>query len=482
MTERRAIFWLISATFCLRLAFAGSLGLGVDESYVVAAGRLFQWGYFDHPPAMWWLERASVSLFGSEAALVVRLPFLLIFAATTWGLYRLGALLFGEKAGLWSAILLNLSPVLGVTSASWVLPDGPLNCALVFSALALAHVFFGQPRQNWRNWVVAGLTFGLAIFSKYISTLTGFGALIAIFTWPMARKWLARPQLYVAALLALTLFAPVLIWNGAHDWASLAFQSGRGAAHNLRPAMMLATIGGQALYMLPWIWALLIWRMGVALRDGPLREDGRRWFLACLGLPPILLFTLVSLWSPGRVLPHWTAPGYLLLLPLGGEWAARHAQRLRPYAVATAGLLLGLAAFLVADLRFGLLPASPGVLHLRSEIGDWSNLKPEIERRGLLAPQMFVGTGSFILAGKIGYALGPEVPLTILQPDRREFAFSAPVKSFAGKQALILDSDPDASLYAPLFDRLEARPDLDVIVAGQKVETLHVWIGTNLKP
>ena len=32
-----------------------SVGLGVDESYMVAAGREVGLGYFDHPPVAWWL-------------------------------------------------------------------------------------------------------------------------------------------------------------------------------------------------------------------------------------------------------------------------------------------------------------------------------------------------------------------------------------------------------------------------------------------
>ena len=42
---------LILLTTALRLFFAWAIGLGVDESYMVAAGRTLSLGYFDHPPA-----------------------------------------------------------------------------------------------------------------------------------------------------------------------------------------------------------------------------------------------------------------------------------------------------------------------------------------------------------------------------------------------------------------------------------------------
>src|ERR1700741_3923142 len=82
---------LILATFLARLLFAASLGLGIDESYMVAAGRKLQLSYFDPPPIAWWLAWAMAHLTGSESATVVRLPFIALFALSTWLMYRLTA-------------------------------------------------------------------------------------------------------------------------------------------------------------------------------------------------------------------------------------------------------------------------------------------------------------------------------------------------------------------------------------------------------
>src|SRR5260370_13479935 len=46
---------LILATFLARLVFAAALGLGLDESHIVAAGRKLQLRYVDHPPLYCWL-------------------------------------------------------------------------------------------------------------------------------------------------------------------------------------------------------------------------------------------------------------------------------------------------------------------------------------------------------------------------------------------------------------------------------------------
>src|SRR5271169_4140179 len=128
---------LVFATFLARLLFASALGLGIDESYMVAAGRKLQLSYFDHPPIAWWLAWGASHLAGSESAVVVRLPFIALFALTTLLMYRVTSALYGAPAGLWAAIVLNLVPVFGVTAASWVLPDGPLLAALLGATYCL---------------------------------------------------------------------------------------------------------------------------------------------------------------------------------------------------------------------------------------------------------------------------------------------------------------------------------------------------------
>ena len=213
------LFLLLTAT-AIRLLFAAALGLGVDESYMVASGRYLAWGYFDHPPASWWLAWGAAHLFGTQAPIVVRLPFIALFALSTWVMFRLGAAIADERAGLWAAVLLNLSPVFGVTTGSWVLPDGPLDCALLGAALCLIYALPARGAQPWAGRVGTGLCAGLGMFSKYSAALTIIGALAFLVTSRQHRSWLARPEPYLAGVLALAVFAPVIAWNASHHWAS----------------------------------------------------------------------------------------------------------------------------------------------------------------------------------------------------------------------------------------------------------------------
>jgi 4-amino-4-deoxy-L-arabinose transferase-like glycosyltransferase len=154
---------LVLATFLLRLAFASALGLGVDESYMVAAGRKLQLSYFDHPPIAWWMAWAAAHLTGSESPVVVRLSFIALFAVTTVLIYRLTSDLFSREAGLWTTVALNLAPMFGISSASWVLPDGPLFAALLGAAVCLVAALRSDSRAAWGWWLGSGICAGLAL-------------------------------------------------------------------------------------------------------------------------------------------------------------------------------------------------------------------------------------------------------------------------------------------------------------------------------
>jgi len=154
---------LIIATFLARVLLAAALGLGVDESYMVAAGRKLQLSYFDHPPIAWWLPWGAAHLAGSEPPLVARLPFIALFAVSTGLMYRVTSVLFGAAAGLCAAVVLNLAPVFGISTGTWVLPDGPLVAALLAAAACLIAALPADCRAAWGWWLGAGLCAGLAL-------------------------------------------------------------------------------------------------------------------------------------------------------------------------------------------------------------------------------------------------------------------------------------------------------------------------------
>ena len=479
------IFWLIAGTTLIRLAFAATTGLGVDESYMVTAGRALSLGYFDHPPASWWLSRGAALLFGSEAPWAVRLPFILLFALSQVLMWRMACLAGNRRAAFWAVVALNLSPVFSVTTGTWVLPDGPLDAALLGAALCLLHALPSTGRRALVWWAATGLGAGLALFSKYSAVLTIGGAFLYLLTSRTHRYWLTRPEPYVAVAVALAVFSPVLIWNASHGWASFAFQGDRAAGLRLRPLLPLQTLGGEALFVLPWIWVPMMFLFVRGFRrDGVWTERLLVWLAA----PPIVVFAVISAWSSQRILYHWAAPGYLMLFPLLGTAIAERLDRawVRRLLAGSAALLLLCVGVIAAQIQFDWLGGSLAAVMRTDPTAeglDWTSLRDDLRARGLLRPGTVAAAFNWRDAGKVGRALGLDVTMLCLSTDSRQFRFAVPPNDFAGQDVLLLTLDPPEKASAEAmrwFRSVEVLPGASVRLDGRVLRTVTVLRGRGL--
>jgi hypothetical protein len=221
-----------------------------------------------------------------------------------------------------------------------------------------------------------------------------------------------------------------------------------------------------------------------ALRKGPVvRAD---WFLAMLGIVPVVLFAAVGVWSSTRILYHWAAPGYLMLFPLLGKWLAQWRPRLRDaIAAASVVLLVCAAGFLAAEETFGFVPNldlmfPPGKSPLLQAV-DWDSLRAEILGRPAVQA---VAALKWYDAGKIGFALGGALPVTVFGAEPHEFGISAPASGLLGKNVLLVAMPGDVSAilqhYGPYFKSLRPAPALTVVHDGAVLLVIPVYLGVDL--
>lgn len=492
MTDpKRAVLMLIAVTFVARLAFAWSVGLGVDEAYTVATARHFQLGQFDHPPGAWWLTWSIRSLSGSEHAVVLRLPFIALFALTTWLMFALTARLFGPSAGLWAATTLNFAPVIAWTSGTWIVPDGPLNAALLAGVLCASHALFGARSKASAWWLAAGACGGLALLSKFHGVFLFAGVALFLITSPAQRGWLLTPWPYAGTFVALSIFSPVILWNAGHGWASFLFQAGRALPREISLLGPFAALAGQALFLLPWLWAPLVACLGKTFVDGP--ADARRWLMACLAIGPIVMFTAVGL-TVGRVLYHWAAPGYLMLFPVLGDAVARAIKMghraVKVWLAATAASLaiLLLAVVTVAHLPWPALslPGGRRLPYPLIEALDWRDLSHALEVRGLMdTTRLFIAATRWHEAGRIDYALRGRLPVLCLGRDPRGYGVLARPEEYIGKDGLIIGHNLPRSrveaAYSRYFRSIENLPPVVLMRVGEPAIELSLYRGYDFR-
>jgi 4-amino-4-deoxy-L-arabinose transferase-like glycosyltransferase len=492
---------LLLATGAFHAAVASTLGMSVDESYAVVMSRHWQLSYFDHPPLLFWITGITVRLLGREEPWAVRLPFVLAFLLTTWLVHRIGAWLFDERAGFWAALVLNLALFFTVNAACCVVPDAPLllwsaAAGLCFAAATIGPRRLGDEGVTPRRpippgvwWAGYGLFSGFALLSKYHGVFLLAGGALYLVTSKEHRRWLRRPEPYLAVLLAAFVFLPVVVWNAGHDFASFRFQGSRAfpsAGQGGTP--MLATLLGQAAWILPWIWVPLLATLGTALRRGP--RDSPRWLLLCLAIGPIAFFTLDAALRGG--LAHWQAPGYFMLLPaLGAAIATRldRGDRLvrRWLWASVAGLALVLALVLGQSRTGWATDLAPWFHRLRDPTDDlvqWQPVVAQLRAWGYPRKGVTIAGGTWADAAKLSYAFGPKVRVASVGDDPRGFEFVEPQEDLVGHDVVIVTRrrpGPEPMvLFTPYFEHITGLGTVPVLRAGQEEIAVSVYLGRNL--
>lgn len=425
IAARRTII-VILALLALRLLMSATMPLIADEAYAVVASRTPTLSYFDHPPLAFDLARLSAWLFGSESGFVVRLPYVLLGSATAWLIFLITRRAFGAEAGFWASAAYGVAPFFFVSAGHFVVPDGPLNFFMMLTLWLMLPALLSEDRPSLIHWIAAGITLGLALLSKYSAVLFAFSALALLVTLPHGRRALKTPGPWLALVIAALCTLPIVVWNAENGWVSLGFQGHRATSGGFYPFNMLAVIGGNAGYIWPWTWFVAV---VMIVRGAKRRAATAERVFAYFALPPIIVFSLIAMFS-SEFLPHWAMPGYVFAFPLVGLWYSELQLR-RPRVPgrvlgASMGLLAVLAFLTVAQTNYAAVTRAVGA----PSTGDfgwtllsYSRLGEDFAARGIATdPQAFLVTPSWVIAGKAGYDVGPDMPLATPLTDGRHLA------------------------------------------------------------
>ncbi len=471
----RATLLVLALLTLWRLYLASTLQLHPDEAYYWLWSRRLDAGYFDHAPMVAYFIAATDWLGAGE--LGVRASGVLTPLLISGVLWQLGRQIYGSTAVAAGGVLLfNALPpaTLGLIVLT---PDVPL---LLFWALALGALGQLARTQQPRWWYALGAAGGLALLSKYTATLLAPCVLLWLLVTPQ-RRWLQTPHPYLAALLALLLFAPVLLWNAQHDWISLRFQFRHGLGEAQHSVAQVGTyLAGQALLVGPLTWALGLVAAVAALRTPPPQRSGV-WLLALTSVPVIAFFAATSYRQLAG--PNWPAYAYVSFSLLLAGWALHRPTRLRRalWALAAATSLL-LSLLVTLHARWHIVPPawlSPAALQAdaTNQFHGWRELAQALAS----GPQPdFVLTPSHQLAAELIYYSGER--LTVWpEPQARPSQFNLwpQPAGLASAQGLYVWVDGEGG--APAADQLTGlreRPPLDVQRAGRPLRRYHIVAGT----
>jgi 4-amino-4-deoxy-L-arabinose transferase-like glycosyltransferase len=173
--------------------------------------------------------------------------------------------------------------------------------------LAMYCLWAALQGQAW-GWIGLGLSTGLGLLAKYSMAVLG-PSVALVLLHPRWRHHWRSPGLYGAALLALLLFAPNLVWNYTHGAPTLhhTAEISRGQSYSLNPEVMLGFLAEQWLVgNIVLVTAYVIW-----LFKGGWKGSERGWFWLMLSAPMLMVIALQALLS--RANANWAAPAHAAL-------------------------------------------------------------------------------------------------------------------------------------------------------------------------
>lgn len=283
---------------------ASGLELHFDEAQYWTWSRHPDWSYYSKGPLLAWLIALSTALFG-DGEWQVRLPawiasglLALVLAQLAWRMFE------RREAVVWAVLLATTTPLyFGL---------GQVMTTDIFLFLAWATALLGLYRAlvlaQSGGWIIAGTAAGIGALAKSTMALLPLAVFLWLLLTPSRRTQLRTPYPWIAALIALLLVSPILVWNAGHDW--VMFRHDEGHVGEAEPGLRYLGefIASQWLLLSPVIAII-----GVVLLHRPPRERGQAfvWWV-CLG---VLGFFVIKA-ALGKVQPNWAAPAYLGLLAL----------------------------------------------------------------------------------------------------------------------------------------------------------------------
>jgi len=362
----------------LHLATNGRWGPFRDELYYLACADHLAWGYVDHPPL-------SIALLAGWRALVgdgiwaIRLLSTAAGAALVFLTGLVARELGGRPAaqGLAAEAVLIAPAVLATTAFYSMNAFEPLvwvGATLLLIRILRREAELPAGRAGFAPWLWLGLLLGFGLLNKISILLLGAGLAVGLLATP-ARRHFARPGPWLAAAIALALFAPHLIWQARMGWPTLEFMA-NARAEKMVPLSPPAFFAEVMLETHPA--NLLLWVLGcvwlfAARAARPLRALAWIW--------PVT--ALVLMLRHGK--PYYLAPAQPLLLAAGAVVAAGWlGRRWRP-GVPVLAVLLALGGLFTLPLCVTLLSPAATASYLAA-----TGLQPtpsEFSHRNQTLPQ-----------------------------------------------------------------------------------------------
>ena len=485
---RQRLYWFLALITLFRLIVASSFELSLDEGYYWLWSKNLDLSYYDHPPMVAYV--LALATYFSDAEIFIRLAPILASVVISLLLFEMASDLYNdERAGLNAVLMVNVTLIFSA-GALIATPDTPL-VPFYTAAMMLTFKAVRSEPGSWDGitlWTTAGAAIGGALLSKYTAFFFFPCALLYLLLSRRGRMWLKRPEPYLASLLSLVVFAPVIVWNSRHDWVSLAFQAKHG----------LADIGGNSLSLFTEFAAfqIVLYSIGIfffLLAAGAAvsissymevhpRARETALFLFSFSIPVIGFFFLNSFRA--RVEGNWPILGFIPLFLQAGRMSAYWYSSSRFKIIFRASLAIALLIWtlLHVQLTDPIIP-HPQRLEISRRVYGWRLLGAKIDEAKKRSDVSFVISNRHQIGTLMTYYTKPHMRAYLLGANNDRLTFMPPVDSMKGKNAIYLTEMGRDMIkeITPLFDKVVALEKVDIVRKGELIRSFKLYLCYNYR-
>jgi undecaprenyl-diphosphatase len=296
----------------------GPLGLSPDEATYWTWSKRLDLSYYAKGPVIAYLIAFSTWIMG-DTVFAVRSLSPLFLTLTSLIIYKFSIELFdkdgeAEKKALLASLMPQATPLFSASGVIMTI-DPPfiffwtLSLYLFYKATKAQMGNGAEERLTW-VWMLLGISIGLGLLTKYTMAFFYICGFLYLLFDKESRRLFWKKEPYIAFLISIAVFSPVIIWNMHHGWVTLKHTEGHA---NIAKGFVISAkeffnfLGSQFGVITPLLFFLAM--------DGGIRNyfsgdsaKNRRllfWFWA-----PILGFFLLKSLQ-GKVQANWAMNAYI---------------------------------------------------------------------------------------------------------------------------------------------------------------------------
>ena len=477
-----------------RFWYAGQHELVQDESYYWQWSRHLALGYYDNTPAMAFVIRFFTAILGTNE-IGVRAGAIVSALVASIFIYLLAKDMLGAKVAFLAVVVANTIPLFA--AGAIIMTQDPVQVTFWSATIYVAWLAVKAPTPSpspadagegsrtpplltkerdgvrfWL-WVLAGVLAGLTAMSKLNGLLVLPSVLLYVCLAPSARHWLRHPAPYIAAVIALALFAPFVWWNHTHEnafWIHIHAMGTRGGG-GFTLQYLGEFLGAQAILVSPFVFLTYLAGLvtpkkpsppapsplgrGVPEGRGEGQEGNALLFLWCMSVVVFVATLVLSLKS--RVEGNWAVAGYISGMILVAAIMAR--QWRKPLGKVWHGVSIGIALILSVLIIF---PGIGYALNLQkikalgldashdrtNELYGWKTMADRVYpvQQQLGGPgKCFVFGVNYRMPSELAFYLPghPETYSLFLHDRYNEYMFWENTQDLIGKNAVFVNDSPN---------------------------------------